>query len=878
MKKLQTILYLLFSFITLYTYSQTTELNNNINTEGYLKENGRLMVSFSSKNNENIIFHSIISSKGSKQIYSLRLQYSLDKENWIDVLDNRARVIEFVSARKSKTNSFKVNIPELCENKDSVWISWKATRIKGKGLYPELNIRNISILADYDKYLGKKPQINVRLRSQDIQTTTIDEIVYNHTPIPYTYPQIKRIVVSGKYLRDEIQISVSGKDDKFFKTDINKLMIDSLGFAFIEVSYSPLKVGSHSATLNLSTKKLEKPVTINLIGSSAKIVELNSNLLDEKTNQIIDKLIYRIPVFSEMNYQFKFDYLEKDIKGKDISINYKWYRDSHLLLGMKDEINPKNIKESIDSVNESYCIPLTSPQTANYLQIEFNTSSKNLNITNFYFGSPTFKRSIESGLWSDENIWQPKGVPVMEDFVYISPKNKIRIDDDVVCSMLVLGDSSNIMIDAGKMFYISGDVVYSRGSWFVVHQDLVPKRWNYISSPVNDAKALIYSMRKDGNETWLMKYNTGVRSKLKDYWSEYIVDPNYWLVPGKGYAVYTNNPLDVIYEGILCDSRVNYKLEYTATDRWNLVGNPFTAPLSSKKIFEDIDQKIQGNAIFVLDRESGVYNPIIIDGKEEVVLPSMEGFFVESLRENTEISFQRKHQYIPKSAAYHWSNHNYLTFTISKDSKSEYILMGMDDNAKYGFDKYDAHKLFGTSEDMPEIYFKADDQELAVNVFPTYPASFDIGYYVGKQSPLSITIGNLSILPEGIILFMEDKYENKFYNLCSKSQIDFNAIKGTTEDRFRVHILKSLEAYTTNIKLSDVYMWSDSSKIMICDANLNIHKTKSIRVWDKKRNMIAQSNYKDEVLELPQSFLKESYLVDILIDDVWIENIPIEVK
>ena len=52
--------------------------------------------------------------------------------------------------------------------------------------------------------------------------------------------------------------------------------------------------------------------------------------------------------------------------------------------------------------------PLTSPQTANYLQIEFNTSSKNLNITNFYFGSPTFKRSIESGLWSDENIWQPK--------------------------------------------------------------------------------------------------------------------------------------------------------------------------------------------------------------------------------------------------------------------------------------------------------------------------------------------------------------------------------------------------------------------------------------------------------------------------------------
>ena len=82
--------------------------------------------------------------------------------------------------------------------------------------------------------------------------------------------------------------------------------------------------------------------------------------------------------------------------------------------------------------------------------------------------------------------------------------------------MLVLGDSSNVEIDAGKMFYISGDIVYGRGSWFVVHQDLVPKRWNYISSPVNDAKALIYSMRKNDNETWLMKYNTGIKSKLKD--------------------------------------------------------------------------------------------------------------------------------------------------------------------------------------------------------------------------------------------------------------------------------------------------------------------------------------------------------------------------
>lgn len=878
MKKLSLTLYLLFSLLTLFTYSQSSDVNIETHYEGNLKANGRLIVSFSSKKQENIIFNSTISSKGSKQLYSLRLQYSLDKEKWTDVLDTRAKVIEFVSARKIKTSSFKVNLPEACENKDSVWVSWRSTRHRGSGRYPDLNIRNISVNSDYDKYLGKKPEIHVRLRNQENNVTKIDNLVYNHTPIPYTYPQSKRLVISGNYLRDNVKITITGEDDKFFKTDISKLKIDSAGFGIVEIIYAPLKVGSHTASLNLTTKKLSKPVKINLVGSSAKTVDLNSNLLDERTKQVIDKTIYRIPVFSEMDYQFKFDYLADEFKGKDITITYKWYRDIELLFEMEDRIVCGKKNEDKDNPHTTYCTPITSAKTSNFLQIEFSTSGNKLNISNLYFGSPTLKRSIASGLWSDENIWEPKGVPVMEDFVSISPKNKIRVDDDVVCSMLVLGDSSNVIIDAGKMFYISGDIMYSRGSWVVVHQDLVPKRWNYISSPVNDSKALIYSMRKDGNETWLMEYNTGVKSKLKDYWSEYIVDPNHRLIPGRGYAVYTNDKLDVIYEGILCDSRVNYELDYTEKDSWNLVGNPFTAPLSSKKIFEDIDQKIQGNAIFVLDRENGVYNPIIIDGKEEVVLPSMQGFFVESLRENTEISFQRKHQYIPKSASYHWSNHNYLTFSINKGSKSEYILMGMDDNSKYGFDKYDAHKLFGNSDEMPEIYFKVDNQEMAVNVFPSYPACFDIGYYIGKEAYLSLVLGNLSILPMGVTLFLEDRYDNRFYNLCSQSEINFNAVKGTTEDRFRVHILKSLEGVFENDELSDIYIWSDKSKIMVYDGEENFHTIQSIRVWDKRRNNIIEQDYKDGVFILNHIFPKESYLVDILIDDVWIENIPVEVK
>ena len=41
---------------------------------------------------------------------------------------------------------------------------------------------------------------------------------------------------------------------------------------------------------------------------------------------------------------------------------------------------------------------------------------------------------------------------------------------------------------------------------------------------------------------------------------------------------------------------------------------------------------------------------------------------------------------------------------------------------------------------------------------------------------------------QGILLLLEDKKINKFYNLCTESQVDFGALKGTTEDRINLKI------------------------------------------------------------------------------------------
>lgn len=383
-------------------------------------------------------------------------------------------------------------------------------------------------------------------------------------------------------------------------------------------------------------------------------------------------------------------------------------------------------------------------------------------------------------------------------------------------------------------------------------------------------------MVKSENETWLMKYNTGVVSKHGDHWSEYLVDPNFILKPGLGYAVYTHDELDVKYEGILCNSNTMVTLVSNNNDKWNLVGNPFTAPLSTKKLFEDIDGRIQGNAIFLFDHENLVYNPIIVDENEEVMILPLESFFVETMEDGKEITFKRKHQYIPKSGTGSLSNQNFLSLSAQLDGKEQYALMGMIKESSYGFDEYDAHKMFGISEEMPEIYFIVGQDELSVNTFPDYPAVFDVGIYIGADNTIELQMNNLSVLPKNISILLEDRYEGKFYDFCLPNKIRVDLNSGTTADRFRIHLNKAINIYEIHPDYSGIYLWSDNNRIMVYGDGT--HHLQTVRVYDKNRNMVGEQEFSSNVLLFDQSIEKGRYTVDIQVEGVWIKDFIVEVK
>lgn len=862
------ILSIVLCVLSSYLYAQEGDLYDlqepliidNVDSKLYTPTPNRLTYSFSTIDMDNItISWSNNYTKKTKTKWFVRLQYRLSEDSeWIDVNDSKGRNVEFVTTRKRYTRHFSITLPNECNNQQFVQVSWLIdTYTKNKSNYPNILFKNLRIRSEYDKYHGLPAIVKV-YNSTDDTKSKVNDLHFNKIPLHKVFSENKRLTIESKNIRDSITIRVIGENAAYFCTSLTSIDSDQ-PLKTLSVVYSPKKEGRHKATLVITTTKLSTPINIQLEGVAAKNTAYNENLLPKNTISS-NRCSYNIPVFSASDYQYRIYQNDKDFQK--IAIRYSWYRNEKLLFSMYDTV--KKLE---------YCASINSPESATNLEIELSAKKK-IKLKDYYFGSPKVKTMVKSGSWSDINNWQPKALPNTEDFVVIDNGVVAKVNNDVACNMLILKDSANVDIHTGKIFYVSNDISYGKNAFFTVHQHLLPSKWNYISSPINQAHATIFSMKNltSGNDTWIMKYNTGKLSKMDDYWSEYIVDPTFILQPGIGYAVYTHAAMDVKYEGLLCSSSVTIPLVSTPNDRWNLIGNPYTAPLSSKKIYNDIEGKIQGNAILLLDKQAQVYNPIIIDNNEQVMIPSLESFFVEALEKPTEITFKREHQYIPRTAKQSWTNNNYLNLSVSCDNNWQYVLIGMDDNSSYGFDMMDCHKMFGNNENMPEIYLKDDNnEEYSVCVFPDYPGIYDIGLYIGSQKNVTINLNNLSIMPDYVHILIEDKKNNIFYNAC-ESNLELSLANGTTQD-FRIHILKAVQNQTIS-KDNDIFLWSDKGRILFLNTS---KKVKQILI-KKGNEVITQEDIRDNEVFSTITLAKGNYEVQLLIGGKWSEKINLKIS
>ena len=817
---------------------------------------GRLVINLNTKNQDciKVSWQSAITKRTNTKWFA-RLQYRLSEEDeWKDVKDKRGHNIEYVSQKKRYARNFNdIELDEQCNNKDFVQISWLIdTYTNNKNGYPNILFRNIEITSRYDEYFGIPAKVNVYL-SSDEDKNEVNSLIFDKISLPYIYPASKRLVIEGKNIRDSISLNLRGADANYFRVSEKYIAGKENVRKTITVDYVPKKEGRHRAELIVSTSKLQHDIEIPLEAFSAKQVAYDENMLPMNLGSTgTNNLSYNIPVFSNTDYQYRFSQDEKSYQP--IKIRYRWYRDGKLLSSLKDETKGTN-----------YIAELKSPAEATNLEVELMADDM-ISFKNYYFGSPKVKTMIHSGLWSDKNNWEDGKIPTIEDMVVIDHGVMAKIDSDVQCKMLTLGDSANVSIAVGKSFYVPSSIFYGKNAWFTVHQYLLPGKWNYISSPVNQAHAALFSMTNlaADNDSWFMQYNTGKKSKHDDYWSEYITDPKFTLTPARGYAVYTQDAVDVKYEGLLCNSNVAISLVTTMQDRWNLIGNPYTAPISSKKLFDDIDGQIQGNTILIFDKQTRLYNPIIINDKEEFEIPPLESFFVEALDRPTEIVFKRSQQYIPNEPTDY--NLNYLKLSVDNGISWQYALLGVNPNSKVGFDHYDCHKMFGSNDNLPDIYLFDDKDEYSVNIFPKLPAVYDVGLYVGKAADAYINLNNLSVLPDDVRVFIENKLTNGFEDLCTEGNYEISLVSGTTEN-YRLHIVKATTMQSSDVA-SGIYVWQDKNRLLFySDGSQVVEKIRLIRY----ANTIFEQDYNQgEIISQPFK-PNNGYKLEVFVNNAWQE-------
>ncbi|MCF8359446.1 MAG: T9SS type A sorting domain-containing protein [Prolixibacteraceae bacterium] len=292
-------------------------------------------------------------------------------------------------------------------------------------------------------------------------------------------------------------------------------------------------------------------------------------------------------------------------------------------------------------------------------------------------------------------------------------------------------------------------------------------RWQYFTSPFSDLTPAGMASTNNRVDMWMATYNNSIAGDINDAW-EFNLTPSTVLTPGKGYAVCTVNDAsetgDEIYDadyymysgGTLVDasSAVSFSLLVDESG-WNLIGNPFLAPIDWLDDSNIDYTNIQGNAAHLYDPTTGTYTTVS-ELESSDLIPPMQGFFVEaSSAGNFDIPPDAR---VLSNAPFlkSESQNDHLTIGVTADSIIDKAVIAIDPMATNGFDKLDAHKLFATNKKIPQVFsLTGENEQLVINRINELPASIPMYLFTGEANEVTMSFPNLAELRSNLEITIE---------------------------------------------------------------------------------------------------------------------------
>jgi len=428
----------------------------------------------------------------------------------------------------------------------------------------------------------------------------------------------------------------------------------------------------------------------------------------------------------------------------------------------------------------------------------------------------------------------PGGVLVATDITGVANSFTLNILTDAIESASLIYTSNTSNPAATIEFYIPGG-------------------GNHLITPFFDG-VTANNYYDANNDTWLSSHDETVSTN--NGWS-YITELSTVLERGKGYTCWPTNATTITFTGTLSISDVTKTITKTGSGSYsgfNLLGNPFTAPLdwnngtwtgktnTSGVVYIWDESADNGNGAYLIN---GGGTTATFDG----IIPMGQGFFVESTSASTSLTIPADSRLELNNALYKSTDDEepgmFVRFDLKGTDIQRTTFIGFPDDENGGIEyARDASVLF-SSTDRPEIYTKEQERKLIINacdpleegenrIVPLYLVQLIDGDY-------SLTLSDLDQLLNTKIT-LEDLKTGTTQNMNENPVYTFTAADSDIPNRFNVHFTYSQNAVEEGEVVNDnIQIYSYGKEIFIRSNNHAVSQNGMVFVYDLEgRKLLEQ--------------------------------------
>lgn len=455
-----------------------------------------------------------------------------------------------------------------------------------------------------------------------------------------------------------------------------------------------------------------------------------------------------------------------------------------------------------------------------------------------------------SGDWNDASNWSPSLVPdgskdVLIPAVASQPVVNQAMATPAACKNLAIDPGSSVTVNAGKALTVYGTLANHAGNTGLIIQsgaslitkgavngtatvksDITGSKWHFISSPLSDATAGIFTGKYLQKHTEPTNFYTDITSVAEV------------LIPVKGYALWGDNSgFTAQYAGMLNTGNQSVGLTRTASglnSGWNLVGNPY--PSSIDWDGSGWAKSNLNNAIYI--ENNGQFATYVsgagTNGGTRFIAPG-QGFFVNvagigpgSLAMN---NFVRRH-----NATTFFKNaivsDSLVRIEVSGNGYADEAVVRFMPDVTTEFDgEYDALKLFGYIDESAQIY-TLGSVPLSINSLPHGTYDVQLGIHAKKNGTYTLAATHTGDLADITLEDIKTGISTKL--TVSSYSFAFDTLEN--EQRFILHFntLSPVKIDETATSLAGVYSYNQEVYI-----NLKEQVTGDILIYNISGQQVA---------------------------------------